>query len=104
MAFPQLKTMELVDLKKLQKEVDQAITTYEDRRKSEAIMAAEAAVKEFGFKLTDLVSVEKGGKKPIAAKYKNPENPLETWTGRGRKPKWVSDALASGKKLEDLAI
>ena len=37
-----------------------------------------------------------------AAKYRGPNG--ETWSGgRGRKPKWVSEALASGKKLEDFA-
>ena len=37
----------------------------------------------------------------------NPEitdNNEETWTGRGRKPTWLVDALASGRKLEDFAI
>ena len=46
-------------------------------------------------------SSTKGGK--VAAKYRNPETG-DTWTGRGRQPKWVEAALAAGKKLEDLAI
>ncbi|WP_342778599.1 H-NS family nucleoid-associated regulatory protein [Paracoccus laeviglucosivorans] len=41
---------------------------------------------------------------PVAAKYAHPENPDQTWTGRGRKPRWVQDALDEDKKLEDLAI
>jgi DNA-binding protein H-NS len=36
--------------------------------------------------------------------YRNPSNSAETWTGRGRQPKWVRDALARGACLEDLAI
>ena len=39
----------------------------------------------------------------VAPKYRDPSSGT-TWTGRGRKPKWVEAALASGKKLEDLAI
>lgn len=42
---------------------------------------------------------ERGG--PV---YRNPGNSAETWTGRGRQPKWVRDALASGARLEDLSI
>ncbi|HEX9814462.1 MAG TPA: H-NS histone family protein [Myxococcota bacterium] len=42
---------------------------------------------------------ERGG--PV---YRNPCNSAETWTGRGRQPKWVREALARGKRLEDLAI
>lgn len=42
---------------------------------------------------------EKGG-----PAYRNPNNSAETWTGKGRQPKWVRDALARGARLEDLAI
>ncbi len=42
---------------------------------------------------------EKGG--PV---YRNPFNSAETWTGRGRHPKWVREALARGARLEDLVI
>ncbi len=36
--------------------------------------------------------------------YRNPCNSAETWTGRGRKPKWLREALAHGAHLEDLTI
>jgi len=36
--------------------------------------------------------------------YRNPDNSAETWTGKGRQPKWLRDALANGLRLEDLAI
>lgn len=35
-------------------------------------------------------------KKAVAPKYRNPANPLQTWAGRGKRPKWFSDALAEG--------
>jgi len=41
---------------------------------------------------------------PVAAKYKNPSDPSETWTGRGRKPKWVEDHIAAGGNTDDLLI
>ena len=41
---------------------------------------------------------------PVAPKYRNPENPAETWAGRGLKPRWLTAAIKSGKKLEDFAI
>ncbi len=40
----------------------------------------------------------------VAPKYRNPENPAETWAGRGLKPRWLAAALKSGKKLEHFAI
>src|SRR6266436_9541828 len=45
-----------------------------------------------------------GVRGPVAPKYRNPENPSETWAGRGLKPRWLAAALKSGKKLEDLRI
>ena len=40
----------------------------------------------------------------VAAQYQNPKNNAETWTGRGRKPKWVNEAIEGGAKLEELKI
>lgn len=37
------------------------------------------------------------------AKYRNPETG-ETWSGKGRKPGWVHQALSQGKSLQDLLI
>jgi DNA-binding protein H-NS len=44
------------------------------------------------------------GRSKSAAKYANPENKSETWTGRGRKPNWLVARLKKGAKLEDFAI
>jgi DNA-binding protein H-NS len=46
----------------------------------------------------------RGARGPVAPKYRNPENPAETWAGRGLKPRWLSAAIKSGKKLEDFTI
>jgi DNA-binding protein H-NS len=44
-----------------------------------------------------------GGGKAKAVKYRGPNG--ETWGGgRGRKPRWVTEALAKGKKIEDFAV
>jgi DNA-binding protein H-NS len=40
----------------------------------------------------------------VAPKYRNPENPTETWAGRGLKPRWLTAAIKSGKKTEDFLI
>jgi DNA-binding protein H-NS len=40
----------------------------------------------------------------VLPKYSNPSAPLETWSGRGKQPRWVVAALRSGHNLEDLRI
>lgn len=102
-----LNNLSLNDLKKLRSDVDKAISSYEDRQKKEALAAARAAAKEHGFDLGELMGGTTGKSKSkgsVAPKYAHPENPELTWTGRGRKPKWVEAALDAGKTLEDLAI
>src|SRR4051794_38647582 len=50
-------------------------------------------------------SVGRGGARGVvAAKYRNPENPAETWAGRGLRPRWLTAAMKGGKSLEDFAI
>ena len=102
-----LTSLGLKELKKLEAEVQSLIASYEDRKIAEARAVLEAKAKELGFSLSALVGGgTKGGKatSSVAPKYAHPENPSMTWSGRGRKPKWVEAALAAGKSLDDLAI
>ncbi|MBH1664534.1 H-NS histone family protein [Stenotrophomonas maltophilia] len=47
-------------------------------------------------------SARKLGK--VAPKYRNPANPNETWTGRGRQPKWMAALVQAGKSPTDFLI
>jgi DNA-binding protein H-NS len=48
--------------------------------------------------------VRRGLRGAVAPKYRNPDNPAETWAGRGLKPRWLAAALKTGKKLDDFSI
>jgi DNA-binding protein H-NS len=41
---------------------------------------------------------------PVLPKYRNPKDPSETWSGRGKQPRWLKAQLRAGKKLNDLLI
>lgn len=43
-------------------------------------------------------------RRPAKAKYRNPADRGETWSGRGKRPRWFTAALAAGKKEKDLLI
>lgn len=43
-------------------------------------------------------------KKTVAPRYRNPNNPSDTWTGRGKAPRWVSALQAQGVTLDSLLI
>src|SRR3954467_6140397 len=50
------------------------------------------------------VASQEDRRRGVSPKYHNPDNPEETWAGRGRKPKWVEERLESGSSLDDLLI
>lgn len=55
-------------------------------------------------RLSTSKGVKPGARGSVAPKYRNPENPSETWAGRGLKPRWLAAALKAGKKLEHFSI
>ncbi|WP_431273320.1 H-NS family nucleoid-associated regulatory protein [Variovorax ureilyticus] len=67
-------------------------------------------IAEYGLTASDLKLTGRGSRRntvavpaKAAAKYRSPTG--ETWSGgRGRKPRWVSEALAAGKSLSDFEI
>ena len=63
--------------------------------------------KSKGFEMADLFgdsSKPAKEKKTVAPKYRNPADATQTWTGRGRKPKWVIEALEAGGNMDDFLI
>lgn len=104
-----LAQMSLADLKSLEKKIVKAIATFEERQKMAALKAIEEKAREMGFSLSELTgaaAVTRRGKPKTAGipKYANPENPAQTWTGKGRRPDWFVAAVEAGKTPEDLAI
>jgi len=105
MADYDLEALSLPELKKMQKDIAKAISTFGDRQKAEARAKVEALARDLGYSLAELVGTEtKVDRAPALPKYRHPENPVLTWSGRGRKPQWFVDALSGGKTAEDMAI
>lgn len=94
-----LNSLSMKELKELQSQVAKAIAEFEERRKRQALAELEEKAKAMGFSLAELTGAVKTRKRsPSVAKYANPADKSDTWSGRGRKPRWFSDALAKGKK------
>jgi DNA-binding protein H-NS len=105
MSSIELNTLSLAELKQLAKDLSKAISGFEDRKKTEARAALDAQAKELGFTLSELVGNGSGKtRSPATAKYRHPENASITWSGRGRKPHWFSDAIAKGVSPESLTV
>ncbi len=64
-------------------------------------------IKDNGYTPVDIFPALKTPTKPTAKvppKYRNPKDKEQTWTGRGRQPKWVEEVLNEGKELSSIEI
>lgn len=105
----ELDKLSAEDLKTAQKKIGKALDSFHSRKIAEARAKAEAMMKELGVSVDEVFNL--GGdsaadkpKRPVAPKYIDPTDGSNTWTGRGKKPKWVEAQLAAGKTLADLKI
>jgi DNA-binding protein H-NS len=100
-----LSELSLKELKVLQTNVAKEIAGFQDRAKRQALAELEENARALGFTLAELTGTAQVRKRsPAQPKYGNPSDPIETWSGRGRQPRWFADALAAGKTPDDLAI
>ncbi len=100
-----LEKLSLDELKALKKDVEKAIGDFHKRKRSEAMKEIQAVAKKHGLTVDDIVGGKGKGKKPKApAKYRNPADPSQEWSGRGRQPAWFKTAIAAGKKPASLEI
>ena len=101
-----LNQYSLKELKDLQAQVAKAIVSFEDRKKKEALAELEDKARALGYSLAELTGAPVAVRKrsPAVAKYANPADASDTWSGRGRKPRWFEAALKSGASADSMAI
>jgi DNA-binding protein H-NS len=110
MAGINVDKMSLKELIDLDAKVQKALAAARDRERAAVKEKMAEMAKTHGFSVNELFGGGRGakgagkGKSLGAAKFANPENKSDTWTGRGRKPNWLVDRLKKGAKLNDFAI
>lgn len=86
----------------LQRQID----ALEAEHRAALIAQAHAALKALGVAAADLlptrVSRKARSRAPAAVRYRAPGG--HTWTGRGKQPVWLRDALAAGATLGDFLV
>jgi DNA-binding protein H-NS len=65
-------------------------------------IARNAGLSEKQLRAIKVAKVPKQG--DVQAKYRNPEDPKQQWSGRGRQPAWIKAWVASGKSLADASV
>ena len=99
------------DLLKQREALEAQIVQAREREISQAVSQVRALVAEFGLSAQDVFPSAArartgGGTKgqKVAPKYRNPGNHAETWSGRGRQPRWLAALTAAGHKMDEYLI
>ena len=86
--------------------LEQQIAEAQRTERADAVAKVRALMAEHGLTLADLsaksVAVKRGGAK-VAPKYRDAATG-NTWSGRGLQPKWLREALASGRNISDFSL
>ncbi len=102
-----LNNYSVEDLKKLGEKVDKEIEKKKKRDILDLRDEFEKMAKEqVGMSAEEVLFYGKRKSKKTVGepKYANPNDPSQTWTGRGKRPSWYNDAIDSGKKPEQMLI
>jgi DNA-binding protein H-NS len=101
-----LEKMSYADLAKMESRIGQLKAHKQNAERAELRQKVIDMVRSAGFDINELFGKgprAKGGK--VAPKYRDPQNPANTWTGRGRMPRWMAAATKGAKaRKEDFLI
>src|SRR5918912_476747 len=115
-----IENMDESELRELIDRAQKALDRIVAKRARRTLKEAKRLAAEVGFEATFVKPAKGDGRRrrkadetkaaepstraKVAPKYRNPDNPAETWTGRGRQPRWVQAALSGGRSLGEFAI
>jgi DNA-binding protein H-NS len=107
---PAVEKMSLKQIAALEARIADAKAAAVEEAKAEVKAKIDAILESSGLTIVDLYPRAKGargrgnGLSKAVVKYHNPKEPSQTWTGRGRKPLWLVEAVKKGTKQESFAV
>jgi DNA-binding protein H-NS len=104
MARVNVDRMTVKELLDLEAKLQKAIALARERERANVKREMTALAEKHGFTPRELFG-GRGKGKSVAPKYANPDDPSQTWAGRGRKPLWlVAKMKKKGVKLKQFAL
>jgi DNA-binding protein H-NS len=100
-----IEKMSLIELKEMETRIARLVIQRREEERAALKEQIAALARQHGFDVRELIGRGRGGNGAGAAKYRDPENPENTWSGRGRMPRWLVAATKGGKvKKEEFLI
>ncbi len=107
--MPDISKLSVEELKRLTAEAEALIESKKDQAVEDAYNQIIAIAETTGLSLEQFIEYgaqkrKKTTRKAVEPRYRNTNNPTETWTGRGKQPRWLVAEIEKGAKLEDFLI
>ncbi|UZA00352.1 H-NS histone family protein [Moraxella bovis] len=99
-----IDALSVEQLEALTKDAQAKIKQKQAQGLKDAYLQFKQIAKENGTTIDEILKVGKKAQKEASVAYRDPQTPKNVWAGRGRKPGWLEEALAKGKKLEDYKV
>lgn len=105
-----LSKLSIEELQALARDIEEEVVARRESERERVLAQMRELAGSLGMTLEDFLRLERGrgraaAKVPASSivKYRHPENPVLTWSGRGKRPLWITEWLAAGHTLEELA-
>ena len=96
-----VEKMSYAELSELRSQIDRLIVEKQSSERSALRQKMADLAKDHGLSLDEVFGKGRKGKGSVAPKYRDPKNPENTWTGRGRMPLWMVAATKGSKAKKD---
>ena len=96
-----ISKLSFADLRLLRSAVDRRMVELQEDEKRRLAAEWRKKAAEIGVRPEEILQVKR---RKVPPKYQNPEDPSQTWAGRGKKPRWVVAHKQAGGDKEDLRI
>ncbi len=107
--MPDISNLSVEELKRLQVEAEALIASKKDQAVEDAYQQILDIADNVGLTIEQILEFgatkrKKSTRKSVEPRYRSKKNSADTWTGRGKQPRWLVAELESGAKLEDFLI
>ncbi|MFX6961369.1 H-NS histone family protein [Acinetobacter baumannii] len=101
--------LSIEELEDLQVEAAKLIEIKKEQAIEDAYLKILSIAESVGYSVEDLLNVgaanaKKKNRKIVEPRYRSKTNSQDTWTGRGKQPRWLVAEIEKGANLEDFRI
>ena len=99
-----LYSYSMSELQALARDIEVELRRRGDEERKRVLVQMKDLAASVDMTLDDFIAYSSSKKTKGEPKYQNPDNPRQTWTGRGKRPSWIKAVLEQGGSLEDMLI